>query len=99
MSGKTQSTDDGTDGWNKVRNVKLGSDVSHVRAAEIARELNTTEIVRIESTETDGEFRITLSVDGGFCAFGDGTCSYAIKSVIGQGNPETVNLRIVRKRV
>ena len=83
--------------YDKIEDATLNG-VSRATAAKIAGELKTTSIESVEDTD-DGEYRVEITTDGGFTAFGAGTANYAIKAVIGQANPETITVRIVEKRV
>jgi len=72
--------------------------VTKTTAAKIAGELDLTLVESIVD-QGEGEYKVELTVEGGFTAFGTGTATYAIKSIVGQGNPDTISVRIVEKRV
>jgi len=72
--------------------------VTKTTAAKIAGELNTTSIKTVED-KGDGKYKVEITTDGGFTVFGSGTANYAIKSIVGQGNPDTISVYIVEKRV
>lgn len=96
MSATTDSN--GADGYNHepIRDAKLDG-VTKTEAAQIAGNLDLTTVESI--TRKDDQYKVELEVHGGFTAFGTADSKYAIKSVVGQGNPETISLWLVEKRV
>lgn len=84
----------------KVHDAKLEG-ISKTKAAQIAGELDCSTIKKIQlQKENDrNEYRVTLEVSGGFFAFGHGECRYAIRSISGNGKPETVTIHVVEKVV
>ena len=72
--------------------------VTKTEAAKIAGHLDLTTVDAITRRD-DGQIKVELEVDGGFTAFGNAESRYAIKSVVGRGNPETISVWIVEKRV
>ena len=96
-------SDDNTqtaDGYNyePIRDATLDG-LPTVEAAEIAGNLGLTDVAAIKYDSERDKYKVKLEVDGGFTAFGDGQSKYAIKSVVGKGNPETITLWVVEKRV
>jgi len=97
MNGTTTEAD-GADGYNHepIRDAKLDG-VSRTKAAQIAGNLDLTTVESM--TRKDDQIKVELEVYGGFTAFGTADSKYAIKSVVGKGDPDTISLWLVEKRV
>lgn len=85
-------------GWDKVSDAEL-TNVDRVTAAKIAADMDLT---TVESVSYDGEtdkYKVELTAEGGVTAFGRADSRFAIKSVLASGEPETITLYVVEKRV
>jgi len=101
MAANTQ-TDDSTempDGYNHepIRDAELEG-LTTTRAANIAGELELTTVESIEHIGGE-EYHVRLEVDGGFLAFVNGSTKFGITHVGGRGDPDTVTVTVVEKRV
>jgi len=80
-----------------VENAELSDEITRTTAAEIAGELNLSDVKSIKTVGFNADYRVNLEVSGGFFASQFGNSRYAITSVIGKGNPETVSIDVVEK--